>query len=306
MSQQDDSIEPMDPEATAAPVEAEPSTASTVARPARRAVRATRKAVRAIGANVAEVAEPIVERIGQAVDEVGRSIVERPGMRIRRVRRRGAQPLPYLNDSYPDVRLARPVQVGMRTIPVEEIAGTAVGGGDQRGGDFLPLRPFRGRNWTTRWQRLRRAEDGFAILPPIEVVKHGGRYWVVDGHNRVGLALYSGQPEIDATITELVAPGEHRTEPIVTLAPTILGSMSLRTAATGDRPSGVLAHEDRVIPEIDEEGLEEAAERAFSAEVAKPSDPSDPSDGDGRVEAEPSDSDGGVGVEPDGGRETEA
>jgi ParB-like chromosome segregation protein Spo0J len=43
-------------------------------------------------------------------------------------------------------------------------------------------------------------------------VKHGGRYWVVDGHNRVGLALYSGQPEIDATITELVAPGERRTE----------------------------------------------------------------------------------------------
>jgi hypothetical protein len=229
------------------------STASAFAKPARKAAETTRDAVRAIGSSVVAVTEPIVERIGQAVDEMGRSIVERPGMRVRRIRRLGATPLAYLNDVHPDVRLARPVQVGMRTIPVDEIAGTAVGGGDQRGGDFLPLKGFRGRNWLTRWQRLRRAQDGFAILPPIEVVKHGGRYWVVDGHNRVGLALYSGQPEIDATITELVPPGERRTEPILTLAPTVLGSRSLRTAATGRRPSEVLAHEDRVIPDIGEE-----------------------------------------------------
>lgn len=236
------------------------STSSSIVKPARRAVKATRKAVRAIGSNVVDVAEPIVERIGQAVDDVGRAIVERPGMRVRRIRRLGRTPLPYLNDVHPDVRHARPVEVGLSTIPVDEIAGTAVGGGDQRGGDFLPLKPFRGRNWATRWQRLRRAQDGLAILPPIEVVKHGDRYWVVDGHNRVGLALYSGQPEIDATITELVAPGERRTEPIVDLAPTVGGSQSLRTAASGHRASGVLAHEDRVAPEIDDEVADPAPE----------------------------------------------
>jgi len=244
MSQPDDTTTPVDPER---------STASSIARPARRAVKATRKAVSAIGSNVAEAAEPLVERIGHAVDEVGRSIVERPGMRVRRIRRLGRTPLPYLNDIHPDVYHARPVQVGLSTIPVDEIAGTAVGGGDQRGGDFLPLKRFRGRNWATRWQRLRRAQDGLAILPPIEVVKHGDRYWVVDGHNRVGLALYSGQPEIDATITELVAPGERRTEPIVDLAPTVGGSQSLRTAASGHRASEVLAHEDRVIPGTEEQ-----------------------------------------------------
>jgi hypothetical protein len=251
------------------PVEPERSTASSIARPARKAVKATRNAVRAIGTNVADVAEPIVERIGHAVDEMGRSIVERPGMRVRRIRRLGATPLPYLNDVHPDVSHARPIQVGLRTIPVEEIAGTAVGGGDQRGGDFLPLKPFRGRNWATRWQRLRKAQDGFAILPPIEVVKHGGRYWVADGHNRVGLALYNGQPEIDAAVTELVAPGEHRTEPILTLAPTVLGSMSLRTAASGDRPSGVLAHEDRVIPEIEADGIDRDPESEVEATVER-------------------------------------
>jgi hypothetical protein len=220
----------------------------------RRVSKSSRKAARAIGTRMAAAAEPVMDRIGQAVDGMERSIAERPGRRIRRVRRAGANPLPYLNDTHPGVRLARPVQVGLRTIPVEDIAGTAVGGGDQRGGDFLPLKPFRGRNWAIRWQRLRKAQDDLAILPPIEVVKHGGRYWVVDGHNRVGLALYSGQPEIDATIVELVAPGDRRSEPILTLASSVTGSRSVRTAGEGHRPSDALAHEDRVQPAVEDDG----------------------------------------------------
>lgn len=202
-------------------------------------------------ATVAAAAEPLVERIGEAVVGVERSIVERPGMRVRRIRRRGAQPLPYLNDVHPGVHMAHPIQVGLRTIPVDEIAGTAVGGGDQRGGDFLPLRPFRNRNWAGRWQRLNRAQNDLAILPPIEVVKHGGRYWVIDGHNRVASALYNGQPEIDATIVELVPPGERRTEPVLDLAPTMSGSRTLRTRGSGRPASGALSHEDRVGPDKD-------------------------------------------------------
>jgi hypothetical protein len=209
-----------------------------VARPAREAL-----------ASVAAAAEPLVERIGEAVEGVERSIGERPGMRVRRIRRRAATPLPYLNDVHPDVRLAHPIQVGLKTIPVDEIAGTAVGGGDQRGGDFLPLRPFRGPNWTSRWARLSRAQNDLAILPPIEVVKHAGRYWVIDGHNRVASALYNGQPEIDATIVELVPPGERRTEPVLDLAPTLSGSRTLRTRGAGRLASGDLAHEDRIGPD---------------------------------------------------------
>ena len=95
----------------------------------------------------------------------------------------------------------------MRTIEVDDIAGTAVGGGDQRGGDFLPLKPFRGQNWAGRWQRLRRAADRLAALPPIDVVKYADKYWVLDGHNRVALALYTGQRDIDASVVELVRTG---------------------------------------------------------------------------------------------------
>ena len=69
---------------------------------------------------------------------------------------------------------------------------------------------------------------------------------MVDGHNRVALALYSGQPEIDATIVELVPPGERRSEPVVDLAPTLSGSRPLRTRGEGRPASDALAHEDRL------------------------------------------------------------
>jgi hypothetical protein len=223
-----------DPAKPSRPTKTKRSGVERVASPARRAIGSIRS-------GVAAATEPIVDRIEQVVDE-------RPGQRVRRVRRRGKTPLPYLNDAHPEVRRARRVEVGLRTIPVDDIAGTAVGGGAQRGGDFLPLRPFRGRNWAGRWQRLNRAQNDLAILPPVEVVKYGGRYWVVDGHNRVALALYSGQPEIDATIMELVPPGERRTEPIVMLAPTVTGSRALRTAGKGRRPSEALGHEDDAPP----------------------------------------------------------
>jgi hypothetical protein len=129
---------------------------------------------------------------------------------------------------------------------MDEIGGTAVGGGAQRGGDYLPLKASRTDNWASRWQRLRKAQDSLALLPPIDVFKYRDRYWVVDGHNRVGLALYGGQTAIDADVTELVPLGGHRTEPIGSLASSFAASRALRTAGSGQRPSDALGHEDHV------------------------------------------------------------
>jgi hypothetical protein len=207
-----------------------------------------RSAIEIIRAGVASARDPIVGRVGQARDGVVGTWNERPGARVRRVRRMGNQPLPFLYDVHPEARTARPVEIGLQTIDVDRIAGTAVGGGAQRGGDFLPLKPFRGGNWNTRWQRLRKAQDGLAVLPPIDVVKFADRYWVVDGHNRVGLALYGGQAAIDADVTELVPFGGHRTEPIGSLASSFAASRAVRTAGSGQRPSDALGHEDDVSP----------------------------------------------------------
>lgn len=169
--------------------------------------------------------EPIVDGVASAI---GAALGAMPGHRVRAVRRRGRVPLASLPELHPEARLARPVEVGLRTIDVSDVIGTAVGGGDQRGGDFLPLRRFRGTNWHGRWQRLRRAHDRMVDLPPIDVVKYAGGYWVIDGHNRVGLALYAGQVAIDAMVVELVPPGGRRTEPIGSLASEIEDSRLLR------------------------------------------------------------------------------
>lgn len=205
--------------------------------------RRARRAVETVVDGAEAVAEPIVDRVSTVLEGARETWQERPGARVRRVRRLASKPLPYLMDVHPEARNARPVLVGVRSIDVDDIAGTAVGGGAQRGGDFLPLKQFRGTNWSGRWQRLRRASDRLETLPPIDVFKFADRFWVVDGHNRVGLAKYTGQVAIDANITELVPPGGRRTEPIVSLAPMAADSRSLRAAGTGSRASSDLAAE---------------------------------------------------------------
>jgi hypothetical protein len=170
---------------------------------------------------------------------------ERPGARVRRVRRRAREPLPSLSDVHPETRQASPHDLGVRTIDVDQIAGTASGSIPPRGGDFLPRKEFRTLNWQGRWQRIRNAIDRLAVLPPIDVMKYGDRYWVIDGHNRVAAALYAGQVGTDANVVELVSPGDAPSEPPAALAAVLTGSRALRTAGAG-RKVGPLEHEDEI------------------------------------------------------------
>jgi hypothetical protein len=194
----------------------------------------------------------LVGRVTDAVEDavdVARAVArrwdERPGARVRRVRRAGRHPLPVLSEVHPEERSAAPRELGVQTIDVDRIAGTAAGTAVPRGGDFLPVRKFRTRNFQARWQRLRQANDRLAVLPPIDVLKYDDRYWVVDGHNRVAAALYGGQPQIDASVTELIPPGERSSERPGTLSSVLTGSQALRTAGRGRRV-GTLSHEDLV------------------------------------------------------------
>ena len=184
--------------------------------------------------------------VGAAVDAASRRWEERPGARVRRVRRMAREPLPYLYDVHPEARKATPHDVGIRTVDVDEIVGTAVGPAAQRGRDFLPLKPFRSQNWAARWQRMRAAMDRLTILPPIDVVLYGGGYWVFDGHNRVAAALYSGQVEIDANVTELVPPGGVPRERAGSLASNVIDGRAVRTAGAGHRTGSELEAEPRL------------------------------------------------------------
>lgn len=189
---------------------------------------------------VGGVVEGATDAVGGAVSVVhaaARRLDERPGARVRRLRRLSKTPLPYLYDVHPEARRAVPREVGVRSLDTDAIVGTAVGGATQRGADFLPLKPFRSQNWMQRWQRIRNAMNNLALLPPIDVLRYGDEYWVLDGHNRVAAAKYGGQVAIDANVVELVPPGGRASERPGSLAHVLTGARALRTAGQGGRAS---------------------------------------------------------------------
>jgi len=147
------------------------------------------------------------------------------------------RPLANLYEIHPEARLASPRELGFRFVPVEDIRGTAVAGIAQRGLDFLPLPPFRGENWQARWQRIRDANARLQPLPPVDLVKYEGVYWVVDGHNRVGAALADNAAGLDAMVTELVPMNGRSSEWPTALLPHLGEVGELRAAAAGHRPA---------------------------------------------------------------------
>jgi hypothetical protein len=110
-------------------------------------------------------------------------------------------PLPRLADVHPG-RATGGRWVGLRPVPTECIHGTA-SMATSRGQDFRPLGGREPADWQFRWSRLKSAMRNQAVLPPVQLVRAGGDYWVVDGHNRVALARERGQLWIDAEVTEL-------------------------------------------------------------------------------------------------------
>jgi hypothetical protein len=168
--------------------------------------------LQAVAEPVANVMEPIVGylvspvagAIGSVLGAANDALAGRGGSLARQLRRRGREPLTNLFDVHPEAREASPRELGLRFVPTEEIRGTAVAGAAQRGGDFLPLKPFRGTNWEGRWQRIRSANDRLESLPPVDLIKYAGGYWVLDGHNRVAATLYSNGVGLDAMVTELI------------------------------------------------------------------------------------------------------
>jgi hypothetical protein len=183
-----------------------------------------------VGRVAGTIEDTVRDTFKAAAQATARRLDELPGTRVRRLRRMARDPLPFLYDVHPDARYAIPRQLGTRTIDVDSIAGTAVGPAMQRGMDFLPLKPFRSLNWQGRWQRVRAASERLVVLPPIDVVRFAGRYWVVDGHNRVAAALYNGQLAIDANAVELGPTELTSTDEAVSLEATLEEHDQIRAA----------------------------------------------------------------------------
>lgn len=140
--------------------------------------------------------------------------------------------LPSLYDRYPAATSAPRRPVGLRTVPLDRIVGTTRHP-SQNTADFLPLPKLRGANWRARWQRINRAVDRLAMLPPIDLVQVGEDYFVEDGHNRVAAARAAEGVDIDADVTQLVVPGV--TTPLHGRldGSTLIGAQEVRQAGMG-------------------------------------------------------------------------
>ena len=150
------------------------------------------------------VVGPVAGAIGSVIEAASQAWAVPEAAIGRWLRSLETQPLANLYEIFPEARQASPRELGMRFVPVEDVRGTAVAGAAQRGGDFLPLKPFRGENWAARWRRILDANSRLQPLPPVDLIKYNDEYWVVDGHNRVAAALYSKSAGLDAMVVELV------------------------------------------------------------------------------------------------------
>jgi hypothetical protein len=197
----------------------------------------------------------VVEAASNAVEAASAAtqrIMPREGRlaRERRLSRANRTPLANLYDLHPEARGAPRRDLGLLTIPVSEIRGTAVEGPAQRGADFLPFPALKSMNWETRWQRIRQAQDQLAILPPIDVLQTPEGYWVTDGHNRVAAALYGGQDDIDASVTHVhLADADDTNVRSGTLTTQLEDSRQVRAAASGRLSRGATARGRKPPPE---------------------------------------------------------
>ena len=89
-------------------------------------------------------------------------------------------------------------QLGLQTVPVDTIVGTA---GSRRDFDRR-FRPTSARV-RSRWERLALAIRRGEAIPPIEVYRVGDQHFVADGHHRVSIAAATRQHLIDAYVTEV-------------------------------------------------------------------------------------------------------
>lgn len=104
-------------------------------------------------------------------------------------------------------RLVGQRSLGMQTIDINDIVGTA---GRVDGFD----RQFHPRQTTTqsRWMDVVKAWYQGVGLPPVELRKAGGVYFVIDGHHRISVARQQGQEFIDAYVTEMDLVGDDQQE----------------------------------------------------------------------------------------------
>jgi hypothetical protein len=81
-------------------------------------------------------------------------------------------------------------------VPISQICGSR-GRSKDFDRDFNPLSSHN----RERWLRIAEARQQAVPLPPINLIRIGGIYFVSDGHHRISVAQTFGQKEMEAQVT---------------------------------------------------------------------------------------------------------
>jgi hypothetical protein len=123
------------------------------------------------------------------------------------IKRRDALAILPFEDVVEALGLVAERDVGLRSIALESIVGTA----GRRRADFdRRFRPGSNR-LRGRWQSIAAARMRGESMEPIDVYRIGRLHFVRDGHHRVSVARANGDPSIEAYVREVqtkVAPTE--------------------------------------------------------------------------------------------------
>ena len=125
----------------------------------------------------------------------------RRGVWQRLLRRLQRQPvgLVHFDQVRPSINLGQQYDTGIRPIPVHDIVGS-LGRVTEFDRDFMPINPC----VENKWRHILRLKSTGIDLPPIEVYKLNGGYYVIDGNHRVSVSRFLGMDYIDAHVIEIV------------------------------------------------------------------------------------------------------
>lgn len=101
-------------------------------------------------------------------------------------------------ETYQEARAKRQHYLGLRVVPINKIVGS-----EGRPLDFDRAFFPRESHTKSRWLSIDRAYYEQALLPPVELIKVGDKYFVRDGNHRVSVARSRGQEFVDAIVIEV-------------------------------------------------------------------------------------------------------
>jgi hypothetical protein len=131
-------------------------------------------------------------------------------------------------------------QAGLRTVPIDQIRGSA-GRASDFDRDFCPLQD----RTRQRWLGVARARQEGKVLPPVDLARVGEVYFCLDGHHRLSVARALGQRYIEARVTVWQVSGPLPWEaPAAARSPLAQGSWSGQF--NGKVREGILGLEERV------------------------------------------------------------